>query len=205
MRGGTSSQPLQVLISPRAFPRALSVDAKCVDWLESFLAERLAGVTMLLVSHDRSFLEAVATDMTQLRDRRLHYFAGGFVEWEEHEAEMRARGERLLDAQGRQEEHLKRSMESARARGNDAGAKAKARTRAGARWRGGRQVLGEPLAQSCACVCVALRGAGLSVARGPGKDRSTGRVLCNVLCFGWQRSGWWARRCNTAWRGVEPG
>ncbi len=46
--------------------------------MQDYLTTRCEGVTVLLVSHDRAFLNAVAQETVVLRDKRLEYFAGSY-------------------------------------------------------------------------------------------------------------------------------
>jgi ATP-binding cassette subfamily F protein 3 len=52
------------------------VDLLAVRWLEEFL--RAFPGAFLVVSHDRTFLDAVCTSTIELRDAELHHFRGGY-------------------------------------------------------------------------------------------------------------------------------
>lgn len=39
--------------------------------------------TLIVVSHDRDFLNTVTTDIIHLHDLKLHYYRGNFVQFEE--------------------------------------------------------------------------------------------------------------------------
>jgi len=56
------------------------LDLDAVIWLEAYL--RKYKKTLLLVSHDRDFLNGVITDTICLRDQRLEYYKGNYDSYE---------------------------------------------------------------------------------------------------------------------------
>lgn len=52
-------------------------------WLRDYLSHKLPGVTMLMVSHDQGFLQAVCTGIIHFHDLRLDYYDGGMAEFRE--------------------------------------------------------------------------------------------------------------------------
>jgi hypothetical protein len=48
---------------------------------------QLEDTVVLLVSHDREFLDAVTTDTIHFKSKRLHYFDGNYSEYEEFKAQ----------------------------------------------------------------------------------------------------------------------
>jgi hypothetical protein len=122
------------------------VDMHVVAWLEDFICDNCDHCVVVLVSHDRyrwltetgmyhffelvfvryiQFLDSVTTDIVELKDKGLQYFSGNYSDWVLHEEEVAARNENRLDAQTRREDHVKKSIEMARARGHDNVAKSK--------------------------------------------------------------------------------
>eukprot|EP00599_Poterioochromonas_sp_BG-1_P013677 CAMPEP_0173162958 /NCGR_PEP_ID=MMETSP1105-20130129/19625_1 /TAXON_ID=2985 /ORGANISM="Ochromonas sp., Strain BG-1" /LENGTH=739 /DNA_ID=CAMNT_0014082903 /DNA_START=191 /DNA_END=2410 /DNA_ORIENTATION=- len=99
------------------------LDLPTIAWLQDFLVE--TNLIILLVSHDRFFLNAVATDIIEMKNQSLEYFAGGYEDWMIHMEEMAARKANLVDARVRKETHIKQTIEAAHARGDDKTAKAK--------------------------------------------------------------------------------
>jgi len=85
------------------------LDLRAVLALERRLAE--TNVTMLIVSHDRAFVEAVATDIICLGEQQLIPFAGGFHEFEQRNEEKAAAHGHRMDARVRQEERAQKSSE----------------------------------------------------------------------------------------------
>ncbi|KAJ8601215.1 hypothetical protein CTAYLR_003285 [Chrysophaeum taylorii] len=78
------------------------LDLPGVLWLERFLANETRA-TVLVVSHDRAFVEAVATDVIVFEDLRLHYFHGTLAAYEQRQEEKTAAHQHRLDARVRQE------------------------------------------------------------------------------------------------------
>jgi len=56
------------------------LDLDAVIWLEAYL--RKYKKTLLLVSHDRDFLNGVITDTICLREQRLEYYKGNYDSYE---------------------------------------------------------------------------------------------------------------------------
>ena len=71
------------------------LDASTVDWLEAWLAESPA--TVVVVTHDRAFLEAVATRMVELRGGQLRTYSGGYLAYLEARATEEALAERTRE------------------------------------------------------------------------------------------------------------
>ena len=69
------------------------LDVEAVDWLAKHLNDRQAAeVAMLIVSHDRWFLDAVCTRMWEVHDGRVQAYDGGYA------AYVLARAERARQA-----------------------------------------------------------------------------------------------------------
>jgi ATP-binding cassette, subfamily F, member 3 len=66
------------------------LDLRAIEWLESFVKGARSAV--LVVSHDRYFLDAVAGSILELEDGRLHRYPGNYSKYV---AEKRAREEQL--------------------------------------------------------------------------------------------------------------
>ena len=62
--------------------------------------------TLLLVSHDRKFLDAVVTDVVLFEAQKLEVYRGDYCSFEATREERRARQERLREAQEMKREHL---------------------------------------------------------------------------------------------------
>eukprot|EP00884_Botryococcus_braunii_P021886 jgi/Botrbrau1/8381/Bobra.0237s0004.1 len=57
------------------------LDLRAVLWLEEYLTRWKK--TLVVVSHDRDFLNTITTDIIHLHDERLHYYRGNFAQFEE--------------------------------------------------------------------------------------------------------------------------
>jgi len=77
------------------------LDIGAIEWLEDFLLE--AGVTLLFVTHDRRFLDRLATRIVELDRGKLASYPGSFAAYQERkaqeladEAKANARFDKLL-------------------------------------------------------------------------------------------------------------
>ena len=61
------------------------LDLSAIEWLEKFLAG--AQVTLIMVSHDRYFLDAVATEIIELDRRQLFRYKGNYAYFLEKKSE----------------------------------------------------------------------------------------------------------------------
>ena len=57
------------------------LDLRAVLWLEEYLTRWKK--TLIVVSHDRDFLNSITTDIIHLHDEMLHYYRGNFAQFEE--------------------------------------------------------------------------------------------------------------------------
>jgi ATP-binding cassette subfamily F protein 3 len=94
------------------------LDLDAVLWLERRLT-RLAA-TILVVSHDRDFLDRVAVATLQIDDRKLVRYAGGYSACEQARAERAAQRQRSIAAQQAQIAHLHAFVERFRAKATKA-------------------------------------------------------------------------------------
>ena len=77
------------------------IDLAGLDWLIQYLRKDRER-TMIIVSHDRSFLDAVCTDIIHMNHQVLKYHPGNFSEFERQQEEKSAREAQILDAAERQ-------------------------------------------------------------------------------------------------------
>ncbi len=71
------------------------LDVESLEWLERELETLDAAV--ILVAHDRWFLEAVTTAVLEMSPGGVHYFAGPWHEWRREKAARAAAAERTAD------------------------------------------------------------------------------------------------------------
>ncbi len=69
------------------------LDADTAEWLEEYLAREFRGA-LVLVTHDRYFLDGIATRIVELERGRLTSFDGGYAEYLEKKAELVAHEDR---------------------------------------------------------------------------------------------------------------
>ncbi|KAI9321176.1 P-loop containing nucleoside triphosphate hydrolase protein [Zopfochytrium polystomum] len=80
------------------------LDFPAVVWLENYFQSWPA--TLLVVSHDKSFLDAVSTDILHLHDGQLDYYKGNFSSYVTARAEKRKNQWREYEAQLQYRQHL---------------------------------------------------------------------------------------------------
>ena len=94
------------------------LDFKGLDWLEAFLARFTGG--FMVVSHDRYFLDKVATQILELDMGRLRAYAGNFAKYRALKADMERRQqveyERQQEYIAREEAFIRRYKAGQRAR-----------------------------------------------------------------------------------------
>jgi energy-dependent translational throttle protein EttA len=100
------------------------LDAATVEWLEAFI-EDYHG-TVVMVTHDRYFLDNVANYMVEIENGRLNIFEGNYSDYLTKKAEMMALRERKED---RRQNILKRELEWMNASPRARIAKSKARAK----------------------------------------------------------------------------
>jgi ATP-binding cassette subfamily F protein 3 len=75
------------------------LDLETVLWLEHFILSDRFTSTLLVVSHDRSFLDAVVTDIVAFRQQRLECYKGDYVSYLEQMEQERASRAKLRETQ----------------------------------------------------------------------------------------------------------
>lgn len=81
------------------------LDIEAVAWLEQWLSQYQGAV--LLISHDRHFLDQVVTGIALVEDQRLHYYSGNFESYERQRSMQLMQQQALLDKQKQRMQHLK--------------------------------------------------------------------------------------------------
>ena len=71
------------------------LDIEMVEWLENYLAK--PGVTCLLVTHDRYFLDRVTTEIVELDDNKLFRYRGSYQNFIEKKANREFNEQRETD------------------------------------------------------------------------------------------------------------
>ncbi|KAM8952564.1 ATP-binding cassette sub-family F member 3 isoform 2-T2 [Pelodytes ibericus] len=80
------------------------LDVRAIVWLENYL--QTWPSTILVVSHDRNFLNAVATDIVHLHSQRLEGYRGNFESFLKTKEERLKNQQREYEAQHQYREHI---------------------------------------------------------------------------------------------------
>ena len=98
---------------------ALFKSFPAVVWLENYFQAWPA--TLLVVSHDRSFLDAVSTDILHLHNGQLDAYKGNFLSYLTARSERRKNQLREYEAQLQYRQHLQAFIDRWRYNANRAG------------------------------------------------------------------------------------
>ena len=80
------------------------LDLDAVYWLESWLRDYRG--TLLLISHDRDFLDAVVNNVLHIEQQRITLYRGGYSDFERQRAEKLALQQAMFEKQQRKVAHL---------------------------------------------------------------------------------------------------
>src|SRR5690349_17092714 len=94
------------------------LDLDAVLWLEDWLA-RYPG-TLLLITHDRDFLDAVVRTIVHFDERRLRVYSGNYSQFETERAQALAQQQAAYSKQQRQIAHLQTFVDRFRAKATKA-------------------------------------------------------------------------------------
>ncbi|ORY99528.1 P-loop containing nucleoside triphosphate hydrolase protein [Lobosporangium transversale] len=98
------------------------LDLPAIIWLQNYLLENLdEDQTVVVVSHDRNFLNAVTEEIIRLRDYQLSYFPGNYDEYEmkmEDKAKMK---DRIVAALEQKRKHVQETINKQRSIMNKTG------------------------------------------------------------------------------------
>jgi ATP-binding cassette, subfamily F, member 3 len=94
------------------------LDLEAVVWLEKWLAGYRG--TLMLVSHDRDFLDACVTHVAHIQARRLVLYTGNYSAFEEARAAQLAVQQAMYEKQQREIEHLESYIRRFRAKATKA-------------------------------------------------------------------------------------
>ena len=81
------------------------LDLNAIAWLEDYFVNEWEG-TLFVVSHDRAFLNQVATDIVHMHSERLDYYKGNFDQFYETRDERRRNQLREYEANQQKRAHL---------------------------------------------------------------------------------------------------
>jgi ATP-binding cassette subfamily F protein 3 len=94
------------------------LDLDAVIWLEQWLSDYPG--TLLLISHDRDFLDRIATHIAHIEQQRLTVYRGNYSAFELRRAEQLATQQAAYERQQREVAHMHRFVERFRAKATKA-------------------------------------------------------------------------------------
>jgi ATP-binding cassette subfamily F protein 3 len=94
------------------------LDLEAVLWLEGWL--RQYPGTLILISHDRDFLDAVCGEILHIERRRMTLYRGGYSDFERQRAEHLAQQQAMYEKQQREIAHMQKFIDRWRAQANKA-------------------------------------------------------------------------------------
>jgi ATPase subunit of ABC transporter with duplicated ATPase domains len=102
------------------------LDLPAIIWLERYITKSLAGTTVVVVTHDRDFADAVAAEVLLVRlapAKTLEIFKGTLTEYETEKRRQIRRMTKMTEAQEKQTEHMKdtiaKNVKAAKRTGDD--------------------------------------------------------------------------------------
>lgn len=73
------------------------LDLPAILWLQEYIINDTGDMIVVIVSHDREFLNNVTEETIIMKDKKLKYHAGNYQDWEINNEEQRIRKQALLD------------------------------------------------------------------------------------------------------------
>ncbi|CAG8447406.1 10997_t:CDS:2 [Ambispora gerdemannii] len=96
------------------------LDLPAILWLQSYL-NTLIDTTLVIISHDRHFLNKTVTEIIRFKDAKLTYHVGNYDEFEENLMNERLTKERMLQSQEKQKKHIEESIQKAQKKARESG------------------------------------------------------------------------------------
>jgi ATP-binding cassette subfamily F protein 3 len=94
------------------------LDLDAVIWLEGWLKDYRG--TLVLISHDRDFLDAIVNHIAHIEQQRLTLYRGGYSDFERQRGERLAQQQSLYERQQREMAHLHKYIDRFRAQATKA-------------------------------------------------------------------------------------
>ncbi|KAL0145759.1 P-loop containing nucleoside triphosphate hydrolase protein [Mucor lusitanicus] len=99
------------------------LDLPAILWLQEYIINDTNDMIVVVVSHDREFLNNVTEETIILKDKQLKYHPGNYQDWEANTEEQRIRKQALLDNTEKKRKKIQASIEhnlqTAKATGDD--------------------------------------------------------------------------------------
>ena len=87
------------------------LDLEACLWLEQYMCDAFDGRTLVVVSHDRSFLNAVCTDVLAIQNKKLTAYAGDFATYECVRDEQAERQQKMFDEQQAKKKQMQKFVD----------------------------------------------------------------------------------------------
>jgi ATPase subunit of ABC transporter with duplicated ATPase domains len=87
------------------------LDLKAIVWLQDYLVS-LEDVTLLVVSHDKAFLEAVVDETIVMRNQQLTAFDGTYQEYLDNSEEVLKSKQKVAAALEKKKAHIEKSIQN---------------------------------------------------------------------------------------------
>ncbi|GAA4884099.1 ATP-binding cassette domain-containing protein [Ferrimonas pelagia] len=94
------------------------LDLDTLIWLEGWL-KRYEG-TLILISHDRDFLDAVVGEVVHVEQQLLNHYPGNYTQFERVRAERQAQQQSMFEKQQREKAHMQSFVDRFRAKASKA-------------------------------------------------------------------------------------
>ncbi len=94
------------------------LDLDAVIWLEQWLGDYRG--TLVLISHDRDFLDAVVNQIAHIENQQLTLYTGGYSNFERQRAERLSQQQAMFEKQQRERAHLQKYVDRFRAQATKA-------------------------------------------------------------------------------------
>ncbi|ORX57653.1 P-loop containing nucleoside triphosphate hydrolase protein [Hesseltinella vesiculosa] len=88
------------------------LDLPAILWLREYIICNTSDITVVIVSHDREFLNSVTTETIIFKDKQLKYHVGNFEDYEKNTEEQRIRKQRMLDNQEKKKKQILSSIQN---------------------------------------------------------------------------------------------
>jgi ATP-binding cassette subfamily F protein 3 len=94
------------------------LDIEAVSWLSNWLSQYEGA--LLVISHDRQFLDEVVGGIALLSDQKIHYYSGNFAAYERQRNAQLMQQQAMHDKQKQQMQHLKSFIDRFKAKASKA-------------------------------------------------------------------------------------
>ncbi|KAJ2964613.1 hypothetical protein NQZ79_g477 [Umbelopsis isabellina] len=87
------------------------LDLPAILWLQNHIQNETEGQTIVIVSHDRNFLDEVTDETIIFRNKQLSYHPGNYADWEKNTEEQRRRKQRMKELVDKRRKQMMASIQ----------------------------------------------------------------------------------------------